>query len=59
MWAKEKMLVTDIFSFSLNVSYKNIFQISIMLILLSANLFNLNQSAILLFGKGLEIFSGK
>ena len=54
---KEKMLVTRIFSFSTSFSTltNNTFSFSATMSLSSANAFNLDQSKILLFGKGLII----
>ena len=54
------MLVTSIFFFSSNVFYpipEREIIISAAIILLSANAFNLDQSKILLFGKGDKVLS--
>ena len=55
MWEKEKMLVTNIFSFSHNVFYisQANFSFCSTFILSSANAFNFGLSKILWFGKGL------
>ena len=57
LWEKEKMLVTNIFSFSNNVYNPIKDQIISLspLILLSANAFNFDPSKILPFGKELNI----
>ena len=56
LWEKEKMLVTSILSLS-HVFYlsQNKFQFLVFFILSSANAFNVDQTKILLFNKGLTL----